>query len=262
VTQTAEEQLANLLGVELPSYDIEPPKKQDEELQLKFLESDRNRRKVHRHKLNFKDREVISYCERYYLLNRGSFPSVAEIALNCKISTARVKYTLENSNVTEAFVHRGIENWDKTVDSSYLSPEQIACAALIANFADTRKVADKLDLVGVTPTQYYAWLNNPAYKEFVRSLAESSLENTHHEAIGAFIQLVRNGDLAAIKYYFEITGYADSSDAINLKLTIQRVIESIQRHVKDPETLAKIAMEIQGHAPVASSQDIKLQVES
>jgi hypothetical protein len=142
-----------------------------------------------------------------------------------------------------------------------LSPEQIACAALIANFADTRSVAQKLDLIGVTPAQYYAWLNNPAYKEFVRNLAESSLENTHHEAIGAFIQLVRNGDLSAIKYYFEITGYADSSDAVNLKLTIQRVIESIQRHVKDPTVLANIALEIQGHVPVAASQNVRMEIE-
>ena len=269
MSAAAEAQLAKLLNVTIPDESSITeenilgivPIDDDADLQLKFLENDNNRRKTYRTKLRQKDREVISFCERHYLLNRGQFPSTEQIATNCRLSITRVKYILENSNVTESLYRRGIENWDKTVDSSYLSPEQIACAALIANFADTRSVAAKLDIIGITPTQYYAWLNNPTYKEFVRSLAESSLENTHHEAIGAFIQLVRNGDLAAIKYYFEITGYADSSDAVNLKLTIQRVIESIQRHVKDPQILARIALEIQGHVPVAASQNIRMEVE-
>lgn len=277
MAQTAESQLASLLESQGFSVDIESElreaahektkqveseilSKEDGELQLAFSRQDEIKR-THRHKLQPKDRQLISYCEKYYHLNRGQFPSVAEIAFNCKMSQSRVKYILQNDNVQESFVRRGITSWDTTVDSTYLSPEQIGCAVSVANFADTRTVSAKLDELGVTPSQYYAWLNNPAYKEFVRSLADQSLENSHHEAIGAFIKLVRNGDLGAIKYYFEITGYADSSDAVNLKLAVQRVIEAVQRHVKDPVTLANIALDIQGAAPVASSVPVRLEIE-
>ena len=62
---------------------------------------------------------------------------------------------------------------------------------------------------------------------------------------------VRSGDVPALKFYYEITGRASSPEAINLKMTMAKMIEAVQKHVKDPAVLQAIASELQGVAPVA-----------
>lgn len=207
-------------------------------------------------KLSRKERNYISYCEQYYHTNKGEFPTTQQAAFALRYSVSEINVFLQNQQVISAFMRRGLdlETLLSTQSRTYLSGIQVACAMTVANFADTRPVDLKLEQLGVSPVQYYSWLKSPAYQEFVNELADQALDNVRPEAVAAFAQLLRSGDIRALKMYFEMTGQTgESTDTLNLKLTLQRVVEAVARHVQDPTVLAKIATEVGLIAPVANS---------
>jgi hypothetical protein len=206
-------------------------------------------------KLSTKMKNYISYCERYYHINHGRFPKSEEAAYALKYSLIEINYFLQNSEVRGALIRRGmdVEQLLSHHAQTYLSPIQIACAVTVANFADPRSVKLKLEQLGVSPNQYYAWLKSPAYKDFTKDLADQALDNIRPEAVAVFSQLVREGNIRALQMYFDMTGaFQDDSQVNDLKMTLQRLIESVQRHVHEPDKLQAIAADLHLAIPAAS----------
>ncbi len=56
---------------------------------------------------------------------------------------------------------------------------------------------------------------------------------------------MKNGNINALKFYWEITGRSQSPELVNVKMMMMKVIEAVQKHVKDPAVLAAIGEEIQ-----------------
>jgi hypothetical protein len=129
----------------------------------------------------------------------------------------------------------------------------VASIALITNFTDNRPVDAKLAAIGVTSEMYNGWMQNPDFKRELQSRADDILDNVYPEAQAMLAKQVRNGNFQALKFYFEITGRANSPEAINLKMTLVRMVEAVQKHVKDPAVLEAIGKELQsvGAFPVA-----------
>jgi hypothetical protein len=138
-----------------------------------------------------------------------------------------------------------------TRDVAVLTDKQVAAISLITNFSDTRPNAAKLTAIGVTPEEYNGWLSNPEFKKELTNRADDILDNVYPEAQAALAKKVKTGDITALKFYYEITGRAQSPEVVNMKLTMIRVIEAIQKHVKDPEILQAIASEINAVGSVA-----------
>jgi hypothetical protein len=143
--------------------------------------------------------------------------------------------------------NRGISHQRK-----YFTEKQVAAISLITNIYDPRPNNAKLAAIGVTPEEYNGWMSNPDFKQELTNRADEILDNVYPDAQAALAKRVRSGDVPALKFYYEITGRAASPETVNLKMTVVRLIEAIQKHVKDPELLAAIAQEIQGVAPVAN----------
>lgn len=156
----------------------------------------------------------------------------------------------------QALEYRGLPYQSAGVQSSgQLTPTQIAAAHTVLNFADDRPNDQKLSELGVLTTQWYAWLNDPTFQSYVQKLADNNLQNVRPEAMTEFAKLVRKGDFQAIKYYFEVTGeFGSQTSASEQQITamLQLVVESVQRHVKDPEVLAAISRDLLNAAPVAA----------
>jgi hypothetical protein len=93
-------------------------------------------------------------------------------------------------------------------------------------------------------------------QNFVQKLADRNLDILKPEAVAAFAQLVRDKDFQAIKYYFELTGAVATPELESVKVLVQKLIESVQRHVKDPQVLAAISADLLGAAPVAGSIEV------
>lgn len=129
--------------------------------------------------------------------------------------------------------------------SKPLSAEQLAAANLLLDFSDHRSQAAKLRSLGIPTTKYQNWLRIPAFQEYITYRAEYLLNNTTHEAHTALLKNVQRGNQKAIEFLYEITGrYSRNSQATqDLALIMVRLVEVIQRHVKDPETIRAIATE-------------------
>lgn len=214
-------------------------------------------------KLSVKEKNYISFCEQYYHIH-SKLPTNEQAAYQLRYSISEIVVFLSNRRVVEAFDKRGIP-WETATAAqaaSYLSPIQIATAVTVANFADVRPVAAKIEQLGVNPSQYYAWLKNPTYQSFVNELADQALDNVRPEAIAAFAQLLRDGDVRALKMYFEMTGQFNDNNAQyqNLKLTLQRVVEAVAKHVQDPDILSRISAEVGLVAPVANDVVVSVPV--
>lgn len=196
-------------------------------------------------KIGSKERSFIQFCEVYYFKNDFGFPTVEFAASELGYNVSEIQTMLLNVNVQKALDRRGIP-WKRAGKFYELTPTQVATAISIANFGDTRSEDQILTDLGVTPQQYYSWLHDPVYRDYVNKLADRNLEYVRPTALTNFAKLVREGDLPALRYYFEVTGEFEKEGlgVEQLQAFIQVVLESVQKHVKDPEILKAIAGEI------------------
>lgn len=129
----------------------------------------------------------------------------------------------------------------------YLTPEQLAVANSIMNLADKRSITKKLQDFGVSAAKYANWKKNPIFNGYLRERTEAQLGESIPDVHLALIDAATSGNIQAIKFLYEITGRhtAHSEQNLNVGMVLTGVIEAVARHVKDPETLQKIAGEIQ-----------------
>ena len=142
-----------------------------------------------------------------------------------------------------------------------LSPRQVAAITLITNFSDTRSTETKMASIGVSTEELNGWYSNPVFQRELASRADSILDNIFPEAQAQLARQIKQGNFPALKFYYEITGRAQSPETVNVKLAMMRLIEIVQKHVQDPETLAAIANEMRGalpgnEAPVATVKEL------
>jgi hypothetical protein len=66
---------------------------------------------------------------------------------------------------------------------------------------------------------------------------------------------VRQGNTSAISLYYKLTGRydPDQENQVNVRMLIGRILEAIQKHVQDPETLNRLAVEMSQLAIEAGS---------
>lgn len=139
-----------------------------------------------------------------------------------------------------------LESRGITREVNNLSARQVAAITLITNFSDTRPTEIKMASIGVTTEELNGWYANPTFQRELASRADSILDNVYPEAQAQLARQVKKGNFPALKFYYEITGRAQSPETVNVKMAMMRLVEVIQKHVQDPEVLAKIAMEMRG----------------
>ena len=139
-----------------------------------------------------------------------------------------------------------LESRGITREVNNLSARQVAAITLITNFSDTRPTEIKMASIGVTTEELNGWYANPTFQRELASRADSILDNVYPEAQAQLARQVKKGNFPALKFYYEITGRAQSPETVNVKMAMMRLVEVIQKHVQDPEVLAKIAAEMRG----------------
>jgi len=117
----------------------------------------------------------------------------------------------------------------------------------LLNLDDRRSQKKKMDDLQVSPAMFANWKKNPAFNDYMRERSEELLSGGVTGAHLALVETAATGDVSAIKLLYEITGrHTSGSQQIeNVKVMLTRVIEAVQRHVKDPAILQAIANEIQ-----------------
>lgn len=194
------------------------------------------------------EKALIDFYELQWML-RHSVPTVEEVIQHInnryekegkhhRTNLIAVNHYLQRAPVVKALDDRGIP-W-RQHSRQDLTSTQIAAANVMMNFADTRSNEVKLDQLGINPTQYYAWLNDPQFKNLIDSLSDQNLKNIKPTAITEFTKKVQSGHWDAVKYYLDVTG-AVESDAPPIEQMMRMVIEVLQRHISDPNVMSAIA---------------------
>lgn len=217
-------------------------------------------------KLSATQYTLLRYFEQYYWTH-GRFPLFDSTRNHPKEAQERELAGLSGlskddwDSVTKSsvFVNSIISRKLPADDSALLlTEEQITVANVMLDLHDKRSKLKKLTELGISTSQYNAWLRSPAYRAYCLSRAEDLLEQSQPQAHLSLIGNVERGDLGSIKYFNELTGrYRSTSNGhtpsveVNVSTTNQygqdvlvQVVEIIQRHVKDPAILDAIAGDI------------------
>jgi|SRR5437660_1403696 len=195
---------------------------------------------------------VITYIEQYWFKFNGTFPS--RESLGSVFPEFDIDSALEHKTFRISLVNRGIDPPIVLQDDSHfeipigISREQLAAVLTIINFEDKRSRAAKFKELGVTPQQWQGWLKQPRFKTFLHNLSSANLQDAAYVANEALVRAMDRNDVSAIKFYHEITGRyqpqaqvaQQSQQTQNIRLILARVVEAIQRHVKDTEVLRLI----------------------
>ena len=125
-----------------------------------------------------------------------------------------------------------------------LTDKQIAAITMLTNFNDLEPMDQKMAAIGVTTEELNGWYQNPYFKRALQNRADTVLDNVSSTATVELARGIQKGDFRFIKFYYEITGQAQSPEAVNVKQAMQILVEAVQKHVKDPELLKKIGDEV------------------
>lgn len=199
-----------------------------------------------KHALEPVEKALINYYEIQWHL-KHYVPTVEEVFEHLKKTRPKLKitsvnYYLNRAAVVKALDDRGIP-W-RQHSREDLTPTQVAAALTVMNFADERTNSEKLEQLGINPSQYYAWLNDPQFKNMVDSLSDQNLINIRPTAIVEFTKLINKGDWKAIQYFLDTTGEMRKNSTPNTEDLLRFIIEIIQKHVKDEATIAAIAQDM------------------
>jgi hypothetical protein len=184
----------------------------------------------------------LPWFETYYH-KHGRYPTDSEVMTYFGWSLTQVKSLSVNKFWLGCLDRRGMVR--PNYDISVLSDRQNTAIAIITNWSDTRSPVSRLADAGITEQELQGFYSNP---HFMKELVARSEASFNHLAPAATAQLgraIQKGNFQAVKFYYEITGRASSPEAVNVKRAMQVLIEAVQKHVKDPTTLAAIAAEVQ-----------------
>lgn len=195
--------------------------------------------------------KVINWIEEWWL-SKHSFPPVEQVKnffpnfdLDSALSDELFHAALNNRGITPTLGQQ----------HESLSNEQLAGIAVLSNFRDTRSPTAKLRSIGVTWTQWNGWMRNKYFKNYLQDVCASNFEDSLDVVQRGILTGVEKGNTEAIKFYLEITGRytPQSQEVANIKLILARILEVIQIHVKDAETLRAISSDfekvLQGGSP-------------
>ena len=163
---------------------------------------------------------------------KSEFPKVTQAKLQTDLKIAAVKLEAKGYGVAQR---------------QYLTPTQLSVANSMLNLSDRRSNTKKLADFGVSPATYANWKKDPAFNNYLRQRSEAMLGDSIGDVHLALIESATSGDVSAIKLFYEITGrhHAGAQQNMNVQTMLISVIESVQRHVKDPSVLQAIASDLQ-----------------
>lgn len=198
--------------------------------------------------LTDKQHELLNFIEQTWYLT-GAVPTEEYTIGNGVCSSVIYRKSLNDTVFLDALESRGISTKglrESSGPNGVLTELQLAAANVMLDLRDNRSQKKKLQDFGIPTQKWEAWLRDPAFQAYLRQRAENILGDNLHESHLALVDRVRSGDINAIKYFNEITGrYTPRSDnQIDVNVVLLRVLEAIQRHVKDPHTLEAIGNDL------------------
>ncbi len=173
--------------------------------------------------------------------SKKRLPTVQEIQRLTLVSNKIISSILETDEFRQAVTARGIP-WDNT---GGLTATQMLVAQILTNPTDKRELKIKLRGAGVTYTQYRAWMNQPAFSQYMHKITEGMLTEHIPDFNTVLTKKALAGDLNSIKYINELSGRHDPNrqQILDLQNMVGILLDIIQRNVKDPVAMKAISDE-------------------
>lgn len=199
--------------------------------------------------------DLIGYVEQFWAAHKR-FPTMYELKRGLKVSKDNIESALYNELTERHLKARGID-WnvntpvaegldqpEKTINK--LTKHQMAVAMVMLNPVDQRSTRKKLEALGVSETTYNGWLNNPVFLDFMQTQSEEIFGKAMPLVHTSLAQQAINGDTRATKLFYEVSGRyrGGQQETANVQMLIIRLIEVIQKYVKEPAVLQAIAEEV------------------
>jgi hypothetical protein len=187
----------------------------------------------------------LTYIEQIYWLE-GAIPSHEKIADVVGVKPDTVKKWFAKKDFVTVLRGKGLPMPQEEV-SGVLSPSQLMLVNMLLNLSDRRSDREKLEAAGVTPQQYAMWRRDNNFLAYLHKRAEQQFGDASDEASQGLLKNVKAGDLSAIKFYYEVTGRYNPrlQVDVNVDSVMNRVVEIIQKHVRDPQVLMAIADDLE-----------------
>lgn len=207
-------------------------------------------------------RDMVNYVERIHSVT-GAFPDDEDTLaylrlLKHEINEEDIDNAKENPLFQASMQSRGI-----VLDGYFISARQLAAVSAMLNLVDRRSDEKKLRDLGISTEEWSTWMLNKNFAEYVKQRSENMLENNLHMAHMGLMRGVNQGNTASIQLYYKLTGRydPDQEQNVNIRLVIGKVLEAIQKHVRDPNKLNALAVEmsqiaIEAGSPVANNSVI------
>lgn len=156
-------------------------------------------------------------------------------------SRKAVQIAMASEEIRDALSARGIE-WDVKLGLTSL---QLNALLILQDPTDARSTNAKLKDIGVTATQYRAWMLNPGFKKQMTQQSEKNLANATQMALNRVIANAETGDMQAIKLILEMNDrHNPQAQAVhNAEQVIRIFIEALEKHAT-PEVLRSVQEEV------------------
>lgn len=198
--------------------------------------------------MNSRELEFCTFVEQEYLLH-SAIPSYDRVDEYMTCTRAWYQRCLDSEEVQNHLTQRGvpIKRILSGQKAGALTAQQLICANTLLDFNDKRSDRKKLQDLEIPTATYAAWKKDPGFQDYMRQRAENLFGDNLDEVHRALLDNARSGDISSVKLIYELTGrYNPRADGqIDTRAVITKVLESIMRHVKDPETIKAIAADFQ-----------------
>lgn len=197
---------------------------------------------------NFTKEELTLMVELAYTLYEETGTAPTFQALQASVYRAEprpqasITTTIFKSDVFKAACsYRGIP-----MSQHGLTNKQMLTLRAVTNQLSRYSLDTKLKRLGVTQTEYKAWLRYPPFKKKLKELSENALKEAENSGDVALAQQVTQGRLEAIKYHDLRSGRYDPGrqQVMDVEYVMRQMIEIVQKHVRDPVALRSIGGEL------------------
>lgn len=189
--------------------------------------------------------DLLNYYTYYWNdgPNKGTLPKLWDVANHFSANPVAIQNLVEDDSFRRTLALRGLP-LDK---KSLLDPTQFKCIAILTDPSIRGGLSQRLKVAGVSYQRYRAWMQIPEFKSAVTSAAEQILENNLSSVNLGLVGAAERGDVAAIKFYYELTGKYNPNDraVMDVMDVLAKVVEILCVEVTDPEVLQRIATKLQ-----------------
>lgn len=190
----------------------------------------------------------LNYCEQEWVLY-GALPSFDKAAMRFGFTTPGfVQECWDSETFRKGLAARGITPPPSSNEPNYegvLTGRQIAAIRAIYDVHDNRSDRKKLTDLNISTQEWNGWKKDPAFAKVIAQLTEALFEDNLDEVYRSIVDQARGGDISAAKLVLELTGkWSPKQGEVDVARIIQVFIESVSRHVRDPEVMRAIASDL------------------